>query len=89
MDSLTHPLDAASRHLHFKAILSGGHPEKIDLGERPVAICDDAWIAAGATVLRGVTIGNGSVVAAGAVVTDDVPPFTIVAGNPARVVRTL
>jgi acetyltransferase-like isoleucine patch superfamily enzyme len=47
---------------------------------------DDAWIGHGATVLNGRTIGRGAIVAAGSVVTQDVPPYAIVAGNPARVV---
>ena len=55
---------------------------------RPVRIEDGVWIAANATVLKGVTIGQGAVVAAGAVVTKDVPPRTMVAGVPARVIRT-
>lgn len=49
-----------------------------------VVIGDHAWVASYAIVLPGVTIGEGAVVAAGAVVTKDVPPFTIVGGNPAR-----
>jgi acetyltransferase-like isoleucine patch superfamily enzyme len=56
---------------------------------RPVTIADDVWIASGVTVLPGVTVGRGAVLGAGAVVQDDVAPFTVVAGNPARVVRTL
>ena len=51
------------------------------------AIGNDVWIARGAIVLRGVTIGDGAVIAAGSVVTKDVPPFAIVAGNPARLLR--
>jgi acetyltransferase-like isoleucine patch superfamily enzyme len=86
-DNLTHPVDPVLRHQHFRAIASVGHPHRIDLGERPVRINDDAWIAAGAMVLRGVTIGKAAIVGAGAVVTHDVPPFAIVAGNPARVIR--
>lgn len=86
-DNLTHPFDPVLRHQHFRAIASVGHPHRIDLGERPVRINDDAWIAAGAMVLRGVTIGKAAIVGAGAVVTHDVPPFAIVAGNPARVIR--
>lgn len=86
-DNLTHPVDPVSRHQHFRAIASVGHPHRIDLGARPVRINDDAWIAAGAMVLRGVTIGKAAIVGAGAVVTHDVPPFAIVAGNPARVIR--
>ncbi len=89
MDCLTHPIDAAQRHQHFRAILLGGHPSQLDLGERPVTIGDDAWIAAGATLLRGVNIGAGAIIAAGSVVTTDVPPSTIVAGNPAKVVRAI
>lgn len=88
-DNLTHPVDPASRHRHFRAIATTGHPRQLDLGERPVRIEDDAWIAAGAMVLRGVTVGKAAIVGAGAVVTHDVPPFAIVAGNPARVIRYL
>jgi acetyltransferase-like isoleucine patch superfamily enzyme len=50
----------------------------------PIVVGDRAWIALGVTVLGGVTIGEGAVVCAGAVVTRDVEPFTIVAGTPAR-----
>ena len=55
----------------------------------PVHIEDNAWIGDHATVLKGVTIGRNSVVAANAVVTRDVPPNAVVAGNPARVVKEL
>lgn len=89
MDSITHALDLTARYESFRAILLGGHTTALDLYEKPVVIGDDAWIAAGATVLRGVTIGNGAMVAAVSVVTSDVPPMTVVAGNPAKVVRTL
>lgn len=55
----------------------------------PVRIDDKAWIGFNAIILKGVTIGEGAIVAAGAVVTKDVPPYTIVGGNPAVVIRTL
>ena len=88
-DSLTHPLRAAARHEQVRQIFERGHPREISLDESPVRIGDDAWIGAGAMVLRGVTVGEGGVVAAGAVVTKDVPPYSIVAGNPAVLVREL
>jgi acetyltransferase-like isoleucine patch superfamily enzyme len=53
-----------------------------------VKIEDDCWIAANSILLAGVTVGKGSIVAAGAVVTKDVPPFSIVAGNPAQVIKS-
>jgi acetyltransferase-like isoleucine patch superfamily enzyme len=88
-DSMTHPLDPRERARHFDQIATSGHPASIDLGERPVRIEDDAWIGAAAIVLRGVTIGRGAVVGAGSVVTRDVPPYGLVAGNPARLIRYL
>lgn len=54
-----------------------------------VTISDDVWIGTNSVVLPGVTIGTHSVVAAGAVVTKDVPPYTIVAGVPAKVIKTI
>jgi len=55
----------------------------------PVKISNKAWIGVRAIVLKGVTIGEGAVVGAGSIVTSDVPPWTIVAGNPARIIRPL
>jgi len=57
------------------------------LPDRPVKIEDDVWIGARAIILPGVTIHRGSVIGAGSVVTRDVDPFTVVAGNPARSVK--
>jgi acetyltransferase-like isoleucine patch superfamily enzyme len=56
---------------------------------KPVTIGDKAWIGLNAIILKGVMIGEGSIVAAGSVVTHDVPPYAVVAGNPARVIREL
>lgn len=55
----------------------------------PIVVHDYVWIGAGAIILPGVTIGEGAMVAAGAVVTKDVAPRVIVAGNPARVLRSV
>lgn len=60
-----------------------------DVPARPVCIGRNVWIGFDSCVLPGVTIGEGSIVGARSVVTTDVAPFTIVAGNPARVVRAL
>lgn len=53
---------------------------------KPVVIEDDAWLAAGVFVMPGVTIGKGAIISAYAVVNKSVPPYSIVAGNPARVI---
>jgi acetyltransferase-like isoleucine patch superfamily enzyme len=61
-----------------------GHPAT----RGDVVIGSDVWIGYGATIMSGVEIGNGAVVGAQAVVTKSVPPYTVVAGNPAKVIRT-
>lgn len=76
------------------SLLSSGHPlEPFERTRRvtaaPIVIGRNVWIGAGSTVLQGVTIGADSVVAAGSVVTRDVPPATLVGGVPARVIREL
>jgi maltose O-acetyltransferase len=53
----------------------------------PIVIEDNVWIAMDAKILKGVTVGKGSVIATSAVVTKDVPPFSIVAGIPAKVIK--
>lgn len=75
--------------ISFRFVCMDGNAHAID-GRRtvePVVIADHVWIGAGVTVLPGVHIGEGAVVAAGAVVTRDVPPACLVAGVPARVIR--
>lgn len=74
LTSENHPLDPTDRQT---------------LIPRPVVIKCNAWIGAGATILPGVTVGENSIVAAGAVVSRDVPPNTVAAGIPAKVVKTL
>lgn len=88
-DSLTHPINAAERHRQIQEMFTKGHPRKLDLDERPVRIDDDAWIGAGAFVMRGVKIGARAIVAAGSVVTKDVAADAVVAGNPALLVKTI
>jgi len=88
-DCNDHPIDAKLRHEHYKTMMSTGHPDQIDLEEREITIEDDAWIGFGAIILKGVTIGKGAVVAAGSVVTKNVSPNTIVAGNPAKMIKEI
>jgi acetyltransferase-like isoleucine patch superfamily enzyme len=75
-----HPVDPADR-------LAGRHvpADKV----RPVTIGDNVWIGSGCMILPGTTIGDGSVVSAGSVVRGDIPPNSLVSGNPAQVVATL
>ena len=55
--------------------------------KKPIIIGDDVWIGANVTILKGVEIGSGSIIAAGAVVVKNVPRFSVVAGNPAKVIK--
>ncbi|MCW2982116.1 MAG: Acetyltransferase (isoleucine patch superfamily)-like protein [Solirubrobacterales bacterium] len=63
--------------------------EGAEVRQGPIVLGDNVWIGRAAIVLPGVTIGDHSIVAAGAVVTKDVPPRVVVAGNPAKVVREI
>jgi acetyltransferase-like isoleucine patch superfamily enzyme len=57
--------------------------------QAPVIIEDDCWIASNSIILAGVTIGKGSVIAAGSVVTKDIPPYSVAAGVPAKVIKQM
>jgi acetyltransferase-like isoleucine patch superfamily enzyme len=61
--------------------------EKRERDDRDVRIEDDVWIGSHAIILNGVTVGRGAIVGAGAVVTRDVPPYSVVTGSPAKVVK--
>jgi acetyltransferase-like isoleucine patch superfamily enzyme len=77
VDTDFHPIDIAERRRHGQA------------AHRPVLIGDDVFIGMNSLVMKGVTIGPGSVIGANSVVTKDVPPNVVAAGNPARIVRRL
>lgn len=79
-DNNNHPINPAARARNEPVEPSG---------IAPVVVEDDVWLGSNCSVMRGVTIGHGSVVAAHAVVTRDVPAMSIVAGNPARVVKPI
>ena len=82
---------------HRVMVLTGSHDyTKFGLGRqmsappgKPVTIKTGAWVASGAIIYPGITIGEHSVVAAGAVVTKNVPSYTVVGGNPAKVIKRI
>jgi acetyltransferase-like isoleucine patch superfamily enzyme len=90
MDSYGVPFDLADRRRELQRV-GLREPRRLDFAAyaRPIRIGRGVWIGTGACVLPGVVIGDGSVVGARAVVGEDVPAYTVVAGNPARVVRRL
>lgn len=89
-DTNSHPVDWQERRLDTEMILSGqGYRTPTQTISAPVVIEDDVWIGFKAIILKGVRVGRGAIVAAGAVVTKDVAPWTVVAGNPARLIDEL
>ena len=66
-----------------------GRKDWAHVEQKEVVICNKAWIGFNSIILKGVVIGEGAIIGAGSVVTKDVPPWTIVAGNPARIIREI
>lgn len=79
-DNDGHPVDYVKRRCN-EAV------QKEDV--KPVHIGNDVWIGSGVTILKGVRIGDGAIIAAGSIVTEDVDTFTVVGGNPARVLKKI
>ena len=69
----------------FKVWIAGDDAEALSKGD--IIVKDDVWIGANSTILSGITINQGAIVAAGSVVTKDVPPYAIVGGNPAKIIK--
>ncbi|HEY4181741.1 MAG TPA: acyltransferase [Kofleriaceae bacterium] len=89
-DTNAHQVDADERAAHYQRTVVEGRPfEKGSIATSPVVIHDHAWINFNVAILKGVTIGEGAIIGAGSVVTKDVPPYVLCAGNPAQVVRSL
>ena len=86
-DNDTHPTDPDEREAHYRSILKLGPKRAFRIGAAPVRIGRRSWLGFSSAVMKGVVIGEESIVAAGAVVTSDVAPRSVVAGNPARRVR--
>ena len=88
-DFISHPLSASERHAQIVEIFTKGHSEDMsNVPTAPIIIEDDVWLGFNVTVLKGVRIGRGAVIGANTVVTKDVEPFSIVIGNPPRVIGT-
>jgi acetyltransferase-like isoleucine patch superfamily enzyme len=90
MDTNAHEIDATERAARYVDLINNGSwADKGDVLTAPVVIGDYVWICFNAIILKGVTIGEGAIVAAGAVVTKNVPCYTLVAGNPAIVIKEI
>lgn len=87
IDTNSHELDYLERAENYK--ISEYLKERSNVISAEIIIEDYAWISFGATILKSVKIGKGSIIAANSVVLSDVPAFAVVAGNPARVVKIL
>lgn len=86
-DNNSHPLNSKERHEDFLFIFKNGYQQDIDLKAKPIIIEDDVWIGFNCIILKGVTIGRGAIIGAGTLITKNVPPFAIVIGNPAKIIR--
>lgn len=90
IDSDSHEINCLERADSYVNLIHNGHPkEKGNVKTAPITINDYAWISYGVSILKGVTIGEGAIVGAGSVVTKDVPAWTLVAGNPAKIIKQL
>lgn len=90
-DNVSHPIEQNQRHDDYKRILGleMHDPSRFDLKAKKVTIENDVWIGFNSTVLKGVTIGKGSIIGACTLVTKDVPAHSLVVGNPQRLVKKL
>lgn len=86
-DNDSHPLDPTARLSDYAAVQV--HGARSEIAAKPIRIGARAWIGFNAIIMKGVVIGENSVIAAGSVVTRDVPPNTVVAGNPAVAVKSI
>ena len=77
-DNISHPLDSKQRHLDFLHIFCDGAFPNNDYRAKEIIIGDDVWIGFNATIMKGVTIGNGAIIGANSIITKDVPPYAVV-----------
>jgi acetyltransferase-like isoleucine patch superfamily enzyme len=82
-----HLIDNFSTSPSVTSIFSHSKGNLSSYSKGDILIKNDVWICANSTIIDGITIGNGAVVAAGSVVTKDVPPYAVVGGNPAKIIK--
>jgi acetyltransferase-like isoleucine patch superfamily enzyme len=88
-DNDSHPLQADLRQQDYWQVTQSADADRRPIPGAPIRIGSRAWIGFNALILKGVQIGEGAVVAAGSIVTHDVAPYMVVAGNPARPIKQL
>lgn len=89
-DSNSHPIDVAERLADQEYLRAGLGSNTLGIVDTsPTTVKDKAWIGCNVCFMKGVTVGEGAIVAAGSVVTKDVPDYCVVAGNPAKVIKEL
>lgn len=89
LDSNNHSQSFDVRRNDLPDVKSGRPYNWNSVPSKPIRICRGAWIGARSIVLKGVTVGEGAIVGAGSVVTKDVEPYTVVGGNPARLLKVI
>lgn len=88
VDTNVHELNYVERAKGFLEIIYNGHPiHKPNIQDSPIVIGNNVWINFNSIILKGVTIGEGAIIAAGSLVTKDVPAFALVGGNPASIIK--
>lgn len=90
MDNNAHEINHLERAQGFMNLIKYGHPkEKGSIKTAPIVIEDFAWINFNVTILRGVTIGKGAIIATGSLVTKNIPPFVLAGGSPAKIIKQI
>lgn len=88
-DNDSHPLNSSDRERDWYISKNRLTEPRPMIASAPIKIGENVWIGFNSIITKGVAIGDGSIIAAGSVVTKNVPPYTLVAGNPARVIRSV
>ena len=86
-DNDSHPLNSQEREFDYLIITNQKSGDRPKINTSPIKIGNNVWIGFNSIITKGVSIGDRSIVAAGSVVTKDVPANTLVAGNPAKIIR--